>query len=209
MASLLSEELLDILRPYVRFGAEEWRAAPDVLRRTASNLGVRIADEKDAALHALSRAGKGRPDSLIPMPRPKKIARAFFVPLVTGDEDSTRVAFEVVMMVAGSKVLAYRFEPAHPTGNHTYDHVQMSREVLGRNIALKGIPSWLPTSYPAHPLPSRDPLDLFLCMLTSMQGYRDRDGSLEVIKEMLDRANRPADALRYARRLSALLVGDN
>jgi len=212
MPSILSDELRGLLLPYSRAGVGEWRRAKDLLQRTVRNiLGQKwIAEGVAEAENALARAGRGSPEKLIPMPLgPGRVrfARAFFSPLVTDGGGSTRLAFEVVVIVAKKQALAYRFEPPHRDGTHTYAHVQMSREVLGRILNVEGVPSWLPTSYPAHPLPSHDPLGLFLCMLTSMHGYRG--GSQQIIRDVLLAESRSADVSRYIARLDALLLGQN
>jgi hypothetical protein len=169
----------------------------------------RIALKEEEAEYALATSGNPDSAKLIPMPRiPGNVGfqQAFFSPLVTDGGGSTRVAFEVVVIARGN-ILPYRFEQAMRSGTHTYDHVQMSREILGRTYTIDKVPDWLPTRYPAHPLPSRDALGLFLCVLTSMHGYRG--GSQEIVRDVLVKEHRSADAMRYLRRLDALFGDDD
>jgi len=64
------------------------------------------------------------------------------------------------------KSLGFRFETPEGEGLHNFYHAQMFIE--------KGPPlpyhAWLPTSQPSFPLDAEDPVQLLLCLLTSLYG---------------------------------------
>lgn len=82
------------------------------------------------------------------------------------------MAFDLVLIVDDDQSLGFRFEPADKTedSSHGYGHVQMNC-LLQKTIEVKGIPKWLPDSYPAFPMTSSEPLRMFLLMATSVHGY--------------------------------------
>lgn len=201
----VSEDLLRLMLPYARLGIANWRQVPAHLRQTATTMpwGPRISDRLRETEYMLQATGKAQA-SLIPMPTvPSKpgYSQAFFAFNAKPSGNRLIIGFEVVLLLAGKRELAFRFEPAHPQGTHTYDHVQMSQKILGRSIRLAE--TWIPTKYPAPPLPSSDPLELFLCMATAVHGYKD--GARRIIKEVFQREGRATEAEPYLTRLKNLL----
>ena len=78
----------------------------------------------------------------------------------------------VVLLPRGTP-FAFRFEPGSQRNNtaHGFDHVQIN-ELLGqRQVAMNGTTIQLPTTYPAFPIPSKDPVTRFLAMAVAMHGY--------------------------------------
>lgn len=198
------------MRLYARRGVADWNAAPQELRgRALRCLGAAIAENETEANVAIytkydpTRIGQMR---FIPMPKhPKKgIERCFFLPLrevQSGGKET--VAFELFVLVARMDCLAFRLEPAHkPPSVHNYGHVQLSRKMLRRTIEVKGIPEWLPDSYPAFPILTSEPLRAFLCMVTAVHGYED--GCTAVLRDIF--ASRPGELALYLSELKKILV---
>jgi hypothetical protein len=98
------------------------------------------------------------------------IEQCFFLPV--NEPVANRPAFDLLLLcLAEPHCLGLRFEPAQ-TGTHEYGHVQMNRKMMVNAIEVVGIPNWIPESYPALPLRTSDPFQLFLSMATSVHGYR-------------------------------------
>ena len=107
------------------------------------------------------------------------------------------MAFDLFLFVKEQNCLAFRFEPPDkPNWSHNYPHVQLSRDLLHRTVKPKGIPSWLPDSYPAFPLPSSDPLKMFLSLVTAVHGRHK--GFESILVEMFQTAGRSIPYLYQA-----------
>jgi len=207
MPSLDFEELM---RLYARRGIADWKAAPQELRgRALRCLGTAIAEnETEANVTIYTKYDPTRVNQMrfIPMPKhPKKgIERCFFLPIrevQSGGKEA--VAFELFVLVARTDCLAFRFEPAHKLPSvHNYGHVQMSRKMLRKTIEVKGIPDWLPDSYPAFPILTSEPLRAFLCMVTAVHGYEN--GCTAVLQDIF--AGRASELALYLGELKKILV---
>lgn len=205
-----SLDFIELMRLYARRGIADWKMAPSELRgRAARCLGTSIADnetEANVTIYTLYDEKNASRLRFIPMPkRPSGgIERCFFVPVrekQAGGKET--VAFELFILVARTDCLAFRFEPAHATRSvHNYGHMQFSRKMLRKTIDVKGIPEWLPDSYPAFPTLTAEPLRVFLCMVTAVHGYDD--GCTTVLREMFD--GRPGELNLYLDELKKILV---
>lgn len=205
-----SLDYIELMRLYARRGIADWKTAPHELRGRASRcLGTAIAEnEAEANVTIYTKYDPTRVSQMrfIPMPKhPKKgIERCFFLPLreVEAGGNET-VGFELFVLVARTDCLAFRFEPAHkPPSVHNYGHVQLSRKMVRRTIEVKGIPVWLPDSYPAFPILTSEPLKAFLCMVTAVHGYED--GCTSVLQDIF--AGRSAELRLYLDELRKILI---
>ncbi len=209
---MLSKELSDLLWLYARRGIADWRQAPSMLRKRATEcLGAEIADnESEAAitLHTIYNGKNAKQLRFIPMPRhPKRpgFERSFFIPVCQAKKETITVGFDLFLIVnaATKNCLAYRFEPAHDLPSvHNYGHVQMTQKLLLKTIPSKTI-DWIPVSYPAYPLYSSDPLRMFLSMATAVHGYNN--GILHVIQEVFVEVSRAREVGVYVNHLSQML----
>lgn len=207
MSSPLPDDLLALLKPYARAGIREWRNARDELKRLASSaFGKCVASNPYEADFAVQDAGTKRTRRLIPMPmKPRNpgYSRAFFSPFAEEVDGEVIVKFDVAFLGQESnQVLALRFEPAHQTGTHSYNHAQLCRKILDGFLEVDG-GGWLPTSYPAPPLPCSDSVGLFLCVATAVHGYHG--GIRKVIMEIHQYEGRVPDAKAYLDRLEKML----
>ena len=101
-----------------------------------------------------------------------------------GGASQTALSFDLVVLLQQGSSYAFRFEPrsAYTTTAHGYDHVQLNESLGQRRVALGGAPSQLPTTYPAFPIRSDDPVSRFLAMAVAMHGYPSG------VDDVLDRA---------------------
>lgn len=114
--------------------------------------------------------------------------------------------------------LAFRFEKGDVGSLHGFWHMQFARKVKladGSDLSLKGVPEWLPDSWPAFPIPGDSWLDVFLVMLAAVHGFGgadDRDDQRaepedvdQVLKVLWQRAGRSSEAHPFRGRLRELL----
>ena len=179
-----------LMRGYARLGVTEWRESRTGARKKAAGrLGFDIADNEHLALRAVVApfsAHGGGDFRMIPMPRmPRRVGSGFFAPIVPASADRALTAFDLVVIGAQDKPIAFRFEPGHvgPAQRHGYDHVQLSEKVARRSVELNRAVSPLPVSYPAVPLPSYDAATRFLALLVAMHGFPE--GTQGVVEEVL------------------------
>jgi hypothetical protein len=204
-------DLIQVMQLYAREGIQQWKAAPDQLKRRAQAcLGTAIAENEPQAFVTLATIYNGKDaDRLrfIPMPkRPKHgIERNFFIPVREyKPSGEIAVGFELFLLVSGMNCLAYRFEPAHPMPTvHNYNHVQMSQQLLRKTIPT-AVPTWLPDKYPAFPLSTTNPLRVFLAMITAMHGYAG--GVVAILQDIFVKAGRARETAVYLSELQAMLT---
>ena len=173
----MSEDLKELLRRYARRGLADWQKLPQKKRRTCNQLGLKIIEKDWQISNMLS---KNPTDSyFIPMPKVnhRGVEHCFFLPIRSPHKNG--VKFELFLVVDKQNCLGFRFEAADTKGTHNYNHVQITRQMT---LSAKGIPTWLPESYPAFPISSTEPLDMFLYMATSVHGYKD--GMQQVIEDI-------------------------
>lgn len=205
-----STDVWNLMRLYARRGIAEWRSTRDVngvRRRVQECLGMAIAERDDDLWTISADYNEANVNRMmfIPMPKPGKgIERCFFLPIRTAGQET--VAFELFLLVKETKCLAFRFEPAHhPPTRHGYGHVQMSRKMLRRTIEVQGIPEWLPDSYPAFPISTSNPLEMFLAMATAVHGYAD--GGLEdLLADIFQKEGRAVWIPVYHKELKEMLI---
>lgn len=202
----MDQDLRRLLRFYSFLGITYWNneaddATKDVARAALQN---RIAEgeyEAGAIIDSKLKRG-GDPRALfIPMPMVNHsgILHCFFLPM----PEAERMAFDLVLIIDADHSLGFRFEPADDADStHGYGHVQMNRTMFHRTIEVKGIPEWLPDSYPAFPQRAAEPIQLFLSMTTSVHGYEK--GMKKIIFDLFK--NEPMTAKKYLSALDAAVM---
>lgn len=204
-------DFLELMKLYARRGIDDWKSAPNELRKRAQDcLGTGIADhdyEANTTIHTIYNGTSSTQLSFIPMPKHPAggIERCFFLPvreLASGGQET--LAFELFLLVARKDCLAFRFEPARAASAHNYGHMQLSRKMLKKTIEVKGIPDWLPVTYPAFPMLTSEPLKVFLCMITAVHGYQG--GSVTVLQDVFQRASRMSELAFYLAELKKMLL---
>ena len=184
----MSDALMEMLRLYARKGVAEWKNASGELRsRALSSLGPQIADDEAEANQVLYTAFANQtPETLrfIPMPMLgiKNVDRGFFIPMLEfADEEVSSAHFDLLLLVQGTNLLAFRFEPPDD-GKHGYPHAQLSRSLIKRTKPIDGVPPWMPDTCPAFPFAANTPLRLFLAMALSVHGHKQ--GVLKLIVDL-------------------------
>jgi len=207
--SYMSQALVELMQRYARRGISDWNAERGEAKGKAYiALANKIADKVEDADRTINASLKGAGDErclFIPMPmiNHDKIKYCFFLPIRMPEEG--KAAFDLFLFVDGDNCLSFRFEPADlPDRAHGYAHVQMSIKMFRKNFEAKGIPVWLPDSYPAFPLRASDPLEIFLSMATSIHGFGARytGGIIEILREV---CKSPADVDKYIGVLKKML----
>ena len=220
----LNGDLSNVMRPYAERGIREWSSECSELKeRAMACVRWHIADSKPVMDECLN----GRQPVFIPMPQGVGVEsgdfdRAFFLPEV----ESGRLKLLMVLLQLArtskpepqDRAIGFRFEPAEghrqqelspPEESHTrhaYPHVQLTRRFrpsAGTKRSLAGAPCWLPERYPAVPLPSDTPLDLFLVMVVAAHGYPAR--TQDLLAEILQESAAVYNLRWYRSRLAMLL----
>ena len=166
-----------VVREYAMVGIREWKlASVDEQSSARERVGYDIT-EHEWGIYAMFDE---KSTAIIPMPRgpeQRQIERSFFRFTGKWSDETPRITFKLLILVAEPKELAaLRFEP-DGLGTHTYAHFQFCE---GPDGAAR---LWVPDSYPAFPCGVSDPMGLFLYMATSVHGYEE--GLMEILKEML------------------------
>ena len=78
----------------------------------------------------------------------------------------------------------------------------MCQKLVGKDIVVNTL-DWLPDRYPAFPITSSSPLQLFLCLATAIHGYAD--GVLTLLQEIFTTASRADEAELYVDELKKML----
>ena len=172
----MDEPIKELLQKYAKLGWKHWNKQPnDEKQRASKQIGVEIAACEWSAMNAATvpfRPGKSM--LLVPMPcKPKNKPTSFFVPWTDG-EFNTDLSFDLVILLDQSPhPFAFRFEPAEQgiSSTHGYNHVQLSKSLGKREVPVDNVQTYLPTTYPAFPIPSKDPIHRFLSMAVAMHGF--------------------------------------
>ena len=196
----MSVSIDELLLAYARLGLQHWASESPRVKKRARTIGVDIATQRAVAERAVTSpfrpsARNGVPMKLIPMPcKQNRVFAAFFAPWV-GGTGPAGLSFDLVVLLQQGSPYAFRFEPGsqYSTAAHGYDHVQLNESLGQRHVPLGGAPSQLPTTYPAFPIRSGDPVRRFLAMAVAMHGYPSG------VDDVLDRAfkGRPNKRKRY------------
>ena len=181
----------ELVLAYALLGVGWWNRKDRTTREAAKAvLEIDIADDEYTARDVVMspfRAETGKPLVLIPMPLPEKRGLAFFAPVGVRQGHGT-VAFDLALVVdKGRHALGFRFEPADAgeDQSHGYEHVQLSVAMGHRTARLSKTPSWLPDSYPAFPIPTKNMRDRFLAMALAMHGFPQ--GVVDVVDQIASR----------------------
>ena len=184
----------ELVLTYALLGIESWTRTERTTRKAArAALGIDIADDTHTASEVVKKPFRADADGalvLIPMPLlPEKRGLAFFAPInVQQGEDA--VAFDLALLVDGGRhALGFRFEPADvgEDRTHGYDHMQLSTALGHRSAPLRATADWLPDSYPAFPIRSKDMRDRFLAMALAMHGFPE--GVADVVERIATRGS--------------------
>ena len=180
----MSASIHELLLAYSTLGIRHWKNQTNLVKIKARKIGVDIvtnmADASQAVSSPFVTNGQAeRTFKLIPMPcDQKKVYAAFFAPWLPQmiSLDLPNLSFDLVVLTPQGESLAFRFEPAstHTASRHRYDHVQISESLGQKTVPLTNTVPHLPTTYPAIPIPSRNPLTRFLAMAMTMHGFPDR-----------------------------------
>ena len=181
----MSASIDELLLAYARLGLQHWATESPRVKAKARAIGVDIATKIGAAARAVTKpfepfAGNGDSMTLIPMPcKQKRVFAAFFAPWV-GRGGRAELSFDLVVLSPQGAPFAFRFEPGsqYSVTAHGYDHVQLNESLGQRQVPLGGAVSPLPTTYPAFPIPSEDPITRFLAMAVAMHGYPSGVGNV-------------------------------
>ena len=180
-------------------GIKHWKDVPSQLRNKANQeLLHNIADNEALVSMTINSRG-ANPCLYIPMPRVHHtgIECCFFLPIRVSDDD---MAFDLFLLVDDHNSLGFRFEPSDPEDwTHNYSHVQMNKNM--KRFPAKGIPEWIPDSYPAFAIRTSGPLEMFLSMVTSIHGYQG--GITTIMQEIFK--DRPIVIREYLETLRKLL----
>ena len=204
------EKLITLMGLYSRRGIADWRSTSDSLRtevrRALGNAGV-VRNEAEAVqtINRYWNQDKLQCHKFIPMPRrPGKEGTCwFFLPIRQRTSDGADlISFEVFVLIEQEHRLAFRFEPADRDSTHDYGHVQLTKSLRKKTLDAQ-IVSWLPDSYPAFPIGTSDPLDIFLAMAVSVHG--NTGGFVHLLQRMLQMANRSNEYRFYEERLQEVL----
>lgn len=200
----------ELMKRYAMHGIAHWgHNTPDhVKQRAAIALSSSNIAENDHEVQQTIKTLNAAARKFIPMPRINHagILSCFFLPIRTANGENVRFAFDLFLLVDNENCLGFRFEPADsPDYAHAYGHVQMNCKMLGGSLTVNGIPQWLPDSYPAFPICSSDPLQMFLSMTTSVHGYGSAyaDGMRGILLEIFQ--NHPLDAAKYLEKMNGFL----
>ena len=168
------DSLSMLMKEYAEQGFSEWKNVDLELRNKVRRcLENKIVESEGDFRYEISKPHHGK---FFPMPKKgyeRDVKRCFF----RAAENQT---FELFIFIDDTNSLAFRFEASEePGSNHNYAHVQFCRKIKEKQICPAEIPSWIPESYPAFPLPSAtDSTKLFLSMTTAVHG---RSNGIEII----------------------------
>jgi hypothetical protein len=94
------------------------------------------------------------------------------------EQDFEKVSFRVAFMQRTDQpqmpygIFGFRYESPERGSTHDFYHVQPIRG-FDKNDSIQDYScSWMPTRFPTFPIVSRDPFELFVVMLYSVQGER-------------------------------------
>jgi hypothetical protein len=200
-----AEVSVEFQKDYARRGLKDWNNATALNKGLVSSaLGNKIAAsewEADDTIEAVREDLNVSRCRFIPMPNVNHggMKYCFFLPIRSPGD---KLSFDLLLFIDGKRWLGFRFEPADsPESTHGYGHVQMNTSMVRKQMSMKdNIPDWLPTSYPAFPIRTSDPMQMFFSMATAVHGYEK--GMVQVLKEVFQ--GRPREVARYVAALKFL-----
>ena len=194
----MPHNVYSLMRPYAMRGLDDWQkeASKDLKDKARELLANEIAEstaDVDDIIRGRSKQG------FIAMPKHgfKGLEWCFFSPQTASGRLRSLILF-VLVNRPRKDYIAFRFESDY-RGTHGYSHLQLTRQSSQLGPALP-VPPWLPTSYPAFPLPARNWTEMFLVMATAVHGLVG--GVDDVLRNILG-AN---DAKPYLKKLKEMLV---
>lgn len=215
---MLDDDLEELMRLYAVRGVKDWNDTSSAVRHEVVKCLSTpcVVDREQSVRKAIDQSRRPSadvPQVFLPMPdtfrrwRKRRSDRprvSLFAPRYT-DGMHSHVAFDLILFVSfkdDRRCLAFRFEPADgPGSSHGYPHVQLSRSLSRRTFPVGCVPSWLPDSYPAVPVPARDSMDMFLSMAVAVHGFEG--GMTRLLREIFE--ERPRDGRKYVEKLDDML----
>ena len=198
--------LKDLMLQYALQGFEDWQQHTDgeVQRRAGKLLHHRIFSSDGELRYGMSQSNFTK---FFPMPKygyKSEIDFCFFLPRYDNSEGRCTWSFVLFILLTKENSLVFRFEPAEDTGRrHDYAHVQFCQSVKDMDPAPIGVPDVMPERDPAFPLPSSNPVRLFLSMATAVHG---RSGGVKaVIRQIFSTAERAPVGKKYEQILNDTL----
>ena len=163
-------DAMTLITAYARLGINLWKAADSATKQRARNVfGNYLEDNDIKAKFALRSLMDGKEGALfIPMPKigHHGIERCYFALRSKGD----RLSYDLLLFCEAERYLGFRFDPPEE-GTHAYAQIQMNRAMLHGDLRVRGLPVWLPDSYPAFPLCTSNSLEMFFSLITCVHGY--------------------------------------
>ena len=198
------DSLSELIKEYALYGFKQWKNADLDLHSRAriclQNMVVSSQSEFDYEIYKPSH------EKLFPMPTgsyQKDLNYCFF-------RTENWESFQLCILLSEASSLAFRFEPAdQPNSSHNYAHVQFCRKLKSRKlknteIRPREIPTWLPESYPAFPLPSSNSLELFLAMVTAVHGRAKGKGIEEIFRSIFQDASQTGRCRKILKHLDQM-----
>ena len=194
----MPRNVYSLMQSYSMRGLRDWQkeAPKDLKDKARTMLANRLAESKTD----IDEVIRGRStETFIAMPKHgyKGLEWCFFSPQRARGGLRALILF-VLVNRARRDCIAFRFESASG-GVHGYSHLQLTRQSIPSGLTLS-VPPWLPTSYPAFPVPARNWTEMFLVMATAAHGFVG--GVDDVLRNILG-AN---DAKTYLVTLKKILV---
>jgi len=182
-----AQDAIEFMMAYAKRGVRYWESAVKDATKTRALrlLQNQVATNDDEVKVIINSVRSGAKRVLyVPMPKAHRadIELCLFLPVRV---DDNKTSFELLMLLeSDERCLAFRFEPADPGDTtHGYGHIQMNRRMEGGVRDVAGLPGWVPKSYPAFPLRTSEPIEMFLSMVTSIHGYRK--GIVDLLDEVI------------------------
>ena len=206
MVDVGADLLSDLMLQYALEGLHDWKQNTDEeVRNQARKLLSHRIFSNDGELR--SGMAQPRPDKFFPIPRfgyKSEILFCCFLPRAQQPGVLDRFSFVLFLMLKNDNSLVFRFEPAEESGyRHNYPHVQLCQNVIGMNPPPMGVPTFIPERDPAFPLPSSNPLKLFLSMATAVHG---RSGGVEkLIRTIFAKGSAVSASQKYFKALNEML----
>lgn len=206
----MSDDLKQLMVAYSRRGWRDWKEqAGTPLRNVATTCLANTIVEKDQEVEEVID-GERDGQRFIPMPKHgySGFEWSFFLPKIVNGKLRSLTLF-ILVNRARRNCIAFRFESS-PRGRHVYSHVQLTSRLEKSGLPdcvadrISGLPEWLPTKYPAFPVPAGNWIEMFLVMATAVHGCGA--GIDVLLQEIFQEASYPDGAQRYKKVLDERLL---